>query len=283
MEVLVISGGGSHAAYSVGKMQKKNINYDVAIGCSTGALIAPLAVLGQWDRLKEAYTTVTTDSIFEVNPFDEKGNIKWGRAMLRLILRKLSIGENKNLRKQISKFFTLEDYLMIRASGKDVIVTVCNISDKSSTTEYISIHDCEYEQFCDYMWASASVPLITSQVKINGDLYVDGGLTTPVPLLYVLEQEAWHLKNIDCYIHRPQEVEGKRKPIVNIFHYAARLLKVQRDQIINSDLVVGTRICKAQQIPISISYLPYELEVNALIFDPKAMSKWFDLGLNSPV
>lgn len=282
MKILVVSGGGSHAAYSLGKMQKKNIDYDVAIGCSTGALIAPLAILGQWNRLKEAYTTVTTDTIFEINPFDQEGNIKIFPAVVRLLKGNINIGEHHNLRKLISEFFTEADYKMIKALNKDVIVTVCNISDKTRITEYVSVYDCDYETFCDYMWASAAVPFVTSKVRINGDLYVDGGLTCPVPLLHVLAQEGWNPEHIDCYVHRPQEIEGKRKPVQNPFHYLFRLFKVGREQMLTNDLIMGTRICKAQGIPISISYLPYELETNALVFDPKKMLKWYDLGKNSP-
>jgi hypothetical protein len=37
------------------------------------SLIAPFAVLGEWDLLKESYTNVTQDKIFKVNPFLKNG------------------------------------------------------------------------------------------------------------------------------------------------------------------------------------------------------------------
>lgn len=44
---LVISGGGSKGAFAVGaieRLREAGITWDIVVGCSTGALIAPLVV-----------------------------------------------------------------------------------------------------------------------------------------------------------------------------------------------------------------------------------------------
>lgn len=65
---LVISGGGSKGAFAVGVIRQlatdfPQISFDVFVGTSTGALIAPLAATGDIASLETLYTTVTTSDI----------------------------------------------------------------------------------------------------------------------------------------------------------------------------------------------------------------------------
>jgi len=71
---LVISGGGSKGAFAVGVIKQlaadfPQIGFDVFVGTSTGALIAPLAATGDIVSLEKLYTTVTTGDIIT------KGNV----------------------------------------------------------------------------------------------------------------------------------------------------------------------------------------------------------------
>jgi hypothetical protein len=65
---LVISGGGAKGAFAVGVIQKllaefPILNFDIVVGTSTGSLIAPLAIAGEYDLLRQLYTTVKTEDI----------------------------------------------------------------------------------------------------------------------------------------------------------------------------------------------------------------------------
>ena len=48
---------------------KKNFNYDLAIGTSTGSLLVPFVITKNFEKAKESFTGVTQKSIFNVNPF----------------------------------------------------------------------------------------------------------------------------------------------------------------------------------------------------------------------
>ena len=111
---LVISGGGAMGAFGCGVSEaltiKHNNKYELIIGTSTGSLQMGLIGLGNFDKLKESYLNVTQKSIFNWNPFNKKGKPSIWKALLRIILNKDSLGESKNLKKLIDKFFTIDDY-----------------------------------------------------------------------------------------------------------------------------------------------------------------------------
>lgn len=73
MKALVISGGGSKGAFAGGVAQylieEKKQKYDLFLGTSTGSLLIPHLALNKVQKIKEVYTSVTQDSIFNNLPF----------------------------------------------------------------------------------------------------------------------------------------------------------------------------------------------------------------------
>ncbi len=73
MKALVISGGGSKGAFAGGLAEylltvcKKE--YKIFIGSSTGSLLVPLLSIGESEKLKKVFTTVTQEDIFNICPF----------------------------------------------------------------------------------------------------------------------------------------------------------------------------------------------------------------------
>jgi predicted acylesterase/phospholipase RssA len=108
MKALDLSGSGSLGACGAGRLHKLNRNYSIVSGVSTGSLMAPLAELKEWDRLKEAYTTVTGDDIFDYNPFTSLGKISLPKALWSVLTGKPTLGESNNLRKRINQFLTYD-------------------------------------------------------------------------------------------------------------------------------------------------------------------------------
>src|SRR4029077_6307902 len=74
-QILALSGGGSHGAYTVGVLAGwtaagNRPSFDIVTGISTGGLIATFAFLGPaYDpAIVEMYTTVTSDDIYTRRP-----------------------------------------------------------------------------------------------------------------------------------------------------------------------------------------------------------------------
>ena len=84
MKALVISGGGSKGAFAGGVAEylinEQKQEYDMFVGSSTGSLLIPHLSIGKIDKVKEAYTSVVQNDVFNICPFiikkDRDGNLK---------------------------------------------------------------------------------------------------------------------------------------------------------------------------------------------------------------
>ncbi len=72
--------------------------------------------------------------------------------------------ESDNLRDLIFKNITESDFEKIRK--KDVTITVSNLNTMG--IEYKEAKDCRYIDFCEWIWASASLVPFMSLVAENG-------------------------------------------------------------------------------------------------------------------
>ena len=111
---LVVSGGGSKGAYAGGIIEnlikKKGIQWDILVGTSTGSMLVPSTSIGDIDKLKIEYTTITNDSIFSVSPCKQNGKLRVFNALKRIIIGKNSIGNASRLRKKIEQIYTDSDF-----------------------------------------------------------------------------------------------------------------------------------------------------------------------------
>lgn len=270
----VISGGGSWGAYSVGMLMAMNVEHDCVVGCSTGSLMAPLVALGDWDRLVKAYSSIGLDGIFDKNPFKRNGKLSKWKVIWMLVRGYMTVGRTDALRSTIKSFFTREDYDAIRHMGKNVVVTVTNLSSKNNRTEYKSILDESYEDFVDYMWASASLPVIGTLIRKNGNVYCDGGLTDNVPLRWAIENLL--PTHVDCFIHEPITMREYGEQPDNIFELASRVLDTMKIQNMVSSYEKGEEA--ADHVNLQVYHLPELPEKSFITFDAGVMRKWIQTG-----
>jgi len=290
VKALVASGGGALGAWGGGTIEGlfelQGGDYDILVGCSTGILLAPFVALKEIQKLKEAYTSVTQKDIFNVNPFNKKGTLNTWVVIKRALIqntfaalfnreRKASLGESKNLRKTIKRFFTEDDFNRMREDlGKEVIATVVNLNTQSS--EFPSSNDWEYEDFIDWMWASSCAPPWMSLVKKNGCEYVDGGVMEHTPIQAAIDKGA---DEIDVIVHRSAEYsKDDNYSSKNVLKLFMRVSDIMHKEISKNDIAISQLIAKNKNVKINIYYTPYKLTHNSLMFDKKMMEHWWDLG-----
>jgi predicted patatin/cPLA2 family phospholipase len=284
MRALVISGGGSKGAFAGGVAQflieNKKYEYDLFLGTSTGSLLIPHLALGNIDKIYDIYTNVSMHKIFNVNPFIIKTRngvdivtINHFSVLRQLFKKKRTFGESKNLLKLIKSSLPIEEFNELKFSKKDVIVTVTNIS--SNETEYKSIKDFTYDEFCDWIWISGNYIPFMSLVKRNDCEYGDGGFSSLVPIQEAINRGATEVDVVilETEANIKNDVIGK-----NPFSLLIDLFRITLEQVEKQNITIGKLMARNKEIKLNLYYTPIKLTNNALIFDKVKMKEWWEIG-----
>ena len=281
-KALVLSGGGSVGAFAGGVIQyliqDQNKEYDLYIGTSTGSLLAPLTSIRELDILRKGYTSVSSDDIFSFNPFYTRGKKKGQHNYLKILFRLLTFhktfGESENLKYFIRKYFKEKHFEKLKNSKQEVVAVVTNLSLEK--TEYKSSNDFTYDEFCNWIWASANAPLYMSVYEHGGFQYADGGLFQNVPIQAAIDAGA---TEIDVIVLDAENVAPKNHfEIKNPIHYIVTILRMMMKKNMRNNIEMGKLTSHNKNIDINLCFTPEVLTNNVLSFDKEKMDEWWNLG-----
>lgn len=194
--------------------------------------------------------------------------------MLRNFIKgKKTFGESLNLRKLIANTLTEIEFNNLKASEKEVVVTVSNLS--LNQVEYKSINDFEYQDFLDWIWISSNFTPFMSLVKKDGCEYADGGFGSMVPIEEAINRGATH---IDVIVLETEITYYNRLPSKNVFSLLTNMHNYMADRIEKQNIRIGKFVATNKDVIINLYYTPTVLTTNSLIFDKKMMTKWWELG-----
>jgi hypothetical protein len=182
---LSLSGGGEHGAFGAGFLKGWSASgsrpiFKVVTGISTGALIAPFALLGSEydDTLEEVYTQVTADDIFR-------------KESILTALWRESLADNQPLRNMVAEYVTdeiIDAIAMAHNNGQRLLIGTTNFDAQRAVIWSMgavanSRHPDAYEIFRNILVASAAIPILFPptfiEVEAGGEVYdemhVDGG------------------------------------------------------------------------------------------------------------
>lgn len=284
MKALVISGGGSKGAFAGGVaqflIQEAGNEYDLFVGTSTGSLLISHLALGKIDKIKEIYSNVNQKTIFNNSPFVVKSkngideiSINHLKVVMNFIKGKKTFGESENLRKLLRNSITVEEFNTLKEGDIDVVVTVSNLS--LNRVEYKSIHDCTYDEYCDWIWMSANYVPFMSLVRKNGCEYADGGLGSIVPIEEAIKRGATH---VDVVVLHTEVDYINRMPSRNPFELLTTMLSFILDRIENQNIRIGKLVANQKDAIINLYYTPTVLTTNSLVFDKVKMTRWWKRG-----
>jgi len=284
LRALVISGGGSKGAFAGGVAQflieELKRDYQLYLGTSTGSLLVSHLALNKIEKIKEVYTSVDNDSIFSLCPFVIKE--KYGTQnisihhfnVLRNFLRgSKTFGESYSLKNLIQDTFTEDEFKKLKKSAYDIVVTVANLS--LNQVEYKSIHDFDYEDFCEWIWISCNFTPFMTLAKKNFCEYADGGLGSMVPIEEAIKRGA---TEIDAIILQTEISQLNRMPSKNAFSLLSSMFNFMLDRIENQNIRIGKFVASHQDIIINFYYTPTVLTTNSLIFNKEKMTRWWESG-----
>ena len=284
MRALVISGGGSKGAFAGGVaqylIQEKQRSYDLFLGTSTGSLLIPHLAAGNIQKVYDIYTNVNQRTIFSINPFVVKKKegreyvtINYFNMFWQFVRKRRTFGESKALRRNIRRNFSHQDFIELKSKVKDVVVTVSNLS--KNRVEYKSIHDFEYDDFCDWIWISCNYIPFMSLAEKDGFEYADGGLGCVVPIREAIKRGA---TEVDAIILEAENMEYNKVLGRNPFSLMVNLFGFLLDQVEYHDIVEGKLAAMNKKVKLNVYYTPTKLTENSLVFNKKAMTEWWQQG-----
>lgn len=288
MRSLCISGGGSMGAWAGGiveNLHNSGKRWDNYFGTSTGSLMIPLISIDEIERLKTAYTTISPNDIFLYNPFKVQrkigGDFKFKLDHFNIVKNFMvngtrTLGDSSNLKYTVKNILSESDFNKIRYLNREISVTVCNIS--TETLEIKKSSEESYNDFIDWVVASASAIPFMSLVEKNGYEYADGGILRFVPIIEAIKSGSTH---IDIIILMEENEKIRIEKVRNVLHLISKMIKMffirgKKDDI---DLMsLSKSIKKDSEVILQAYFLPRKITNNPYIFDSEIMKRWWNEG-----
>lgn len=287
--VLVISGGGSRGAWGgavVAKLvQESGRNYQCIVGTSAGSLLAPLIALDDFDKMKEGFTKINQKSVFNKNPFQKNGKIKAGRAFVQVLFGQPNLGETYNLKKRIKEFVSPQEYQRLKDNKKTIIVSSVSLSTNRLT--FRSSDSINYDRMVNWVWASGNQPVFMTDVPIDGEKWVDGGVKENVPIVEGINYARKHkIENVDVIVLNTLDEHTEEWPKEdeksNIIPKILRTINIFSDEIKESDIEIGRlRANEGDIIHLNVYHMTpkeYSIAPQSLFFTQKQQEDLWEAG-----
>lgn len=287
-----LSGGGAHGAQSGGVLHGLHdfhgIEFSILSGTSTGALQQNLVGLADYNKLKTAYTSITNNDIYKINPFKTKGAKNndlalnfWSFLRMRWFKKQPTFGDSTNLKSQIDKFFSYQEYLETRKLGIELYVCVVNLTKRRK--EFYSNMDGEgtemdYEIYKDWVWASTLAVPFTSIYKhpSTGDYYIDGGFMEHIPIQKLIDSGATKIYAVST---KAEFDENRELNLGNKVEVLIReMISVMMEEISDNDFALANLEAKDKDVEINIIKPPSKISDNSMNFNMELMTKWWQEG-----
>jgi hypothetical protein len=189
IDILLISGGGDWGAFGAGFLKgwgtvpkshaMARPEFDIVTGVSTGALIAPFAFIGDDPSIESVVQLYR-------NPKKDWVKNRWPVAFLP---NNVSLAKVPGLERELRENMSPGVVRKIAEAGKNGRVLAVNttcLDDASARVFYITSEaqrandSGDLSRIHDIMLASAGIPGAFPYREIDGEMYVDGGVTSNI-------------------------------------------------------------------------------------------------------
>jgi predicted acylesterase/phospholipase RssA len=289
--ILVLSAGGRDGAYSAGVIvgwsaTETRPTFDVVTGISTGALIAPLAFLGQrYDPvLRDSFTSVRTEDIYRKRSWT---TLLWSE----------SLADPSPLRRRINEQVTdgmLAEIAQAHQDGRRLYVGTTNLATGQLTVWDLGAIAAgpdpnKRELFQKIILASCSIPgllpAVPIEIEVDGrrytELHADGGISASMFLhpLMVLNKSGMSRANVYAVVAGKLAPEPRNIDRSFISEFGASVQEMLESRT-RGDLVRVFLLSRLMGGRFAVTSIPQDLQVDpdATHFDPEAMGRLFEAG-----
>jgi predicted acylesterase/phospholipase RssA len=299
LNLLAISGGAYDGAFGAGLLSGWSASgtrpdFDVVTGVSAGAIIAPFVFIGPKydDKLRDLFTRTASDGIFEGGIFKVMDAITGG----------LSLTNTKPLAKRIDEIFTqeiLNEVAVEHRKGKRLFISTTNLEAQRGVIWDIgaianSGHPDALKLFHQILLASASVPGIFPPVFIDvqagdkhyNEIHADGGVVSQV-FVYPLKVQQSAIKEFlrnhlerHLYVIINNKVTPEYQDLQPSFFTLTRRAILTLSKYHSLGDMYRLYIASMRDgIDYNLIHIPGTFSAESTeLFDPKYMSKLFDVG-----
>ena len=163
---LVLEGGGMKGVYTAGVLDfflDKNLEFKNVYGVSAGACTMCSYISKQRGRGRDCFVDYVGEKDYmSYHSLFTTGDI-------------FNVGMSYNLVPNYLNPFDYETYKKFEGNAYAVVTNI-----ETGEAEYVKIKDME--EGMDYIRASSSLPLVSRNVKIGENLYLDGGIADSIPI-----------------------------------------------------------------------------------------------------
>ncbi len=200
---LVLEGGAMRATYTIGVLDvlmENKITFDGIIGVSAGAIHGVSYAANQPGRNIRYYKKYASDKRFmSFYSLLTTGDIVGKDFCYNEIPWKLDPIDNETLKNSKTEFYAV----------------VANV--ETGKSEYIRINDLKDPNQMEYLRASASMPLVSKMVEVDGKKLLDGGITDSIPLKAF--QNMGFKKNVVVATRTDSYVKTEEQPFLSKIVY----------------------------------------------------------------
>jgi NTE family protein len=276
MRALVLSGGAQKGSYEAGaikyllgelELQYSSLN-GVSVGAINCAFIAQFPI-GQEkqcaDELYYLWSQIKSSSIYK----------RWFPFGSFHALWRPGFYDSSPLFKLVHSVISLD---RIRKAGKNVSIgVVCLNSGK------YHLIDQNNDNFLDYVVASASFPVVFAPIKIDGQLWADGGVKTLSPISSAIDSGA---TTIDLIMTSPDKRISKWIEHPGTLDILKRSIDLSTDKIMSNDIekavmynkLASAGILDKRFVNINVIRPAYNLIEDLLDFDPIKIQEMMSKG-----
>ncbi len=261
---LVLEGGAMRGMYTAAVLDvflDENIVFDSVVGVSAGALFGVNLLSGQKGRVIRYNKKYNHDrSYMGLIPLLKEGNIVSTEYAYHRVPEQLDP-------------FDAEAY---KKSETDFYAVITNV--KTGLPEYPKITDV-FRQM-DTLRASGSIPFISRPVEIDGQYYLDGGISDSIPYQFLQNQ-------LGCskpVVILTRDLEYRKKPmspkLVHLF--AKKMPAIEKKLLVRHELYNQTvqKLRELEQRGEVFIIRPSEpIEIGRMEKDPEKLQAVYDLGI----
>lgn len=261
---LVLEGGAMRGMFTAGVMDvfmENKIEFDGVIGTSAGAAFGCNYKSGQIGRVIRYNMKYCADKRFcSISSLLKTGNIYNAEFAYHTLPTQLDVFDSKAFAENKTEFYVVATDL------------------KTGEAVY---RKCEKGEYDDLEWvrASASMPIVSKPVEIDGYTMLDGGITDSIPLKYF--EQIGYDRNI-VILTQPADYIKKKNPILPVARYFLRKYPKaynafsRRHETYNET----TQYIKEKEARGEVLVIrpPHALEIKKTERDPNVLKSVYDIG-----